>query len=362
MLIRSVIVVAAIVVLYLLAWPVPIDPVAWEPPEDRGLVDPFATNDQLAAAAGIDLGDCSGPEDAAESDDGTIYVACENGTISRISPADNTVETFATTGGRPLGLEFDEQGNLFVANAYLGLQMITPDGKVILLTDQVDGHMIRYADDVDVAADGSVYFSDASSKFGPMDTTGTMAASILDIMEHAGNGRVLRYDPATEETTVVMSGLTFSNGVAISDDQQFLLVNETGEYRVWRHWLAGARAGESEVILDNLPAFPDNVNSGMQGRFWIGLVSPRDKLLDDLGPYPFLRKIVMRLPEALRPAAVPTSHVIAIDADGTVLMSLQDSTATFPVLTGVLETESALYLTSLYGNRFGRLDKTTLFQ
>ena len=143
---------------------------------------------------------------------------------------------------------------------------------------------------------------------------------------------------------------------------QFLLVNETGEYRVWRHWLAGERKGESEVILDNLPAFPDNVNNGLQGRFWIGLVSPRDQLLDDLGPHPFLRKVVMRLPEALRPAAVPTSHVISIDADGTVLMSLQDSAATFPVLTGVLETETSLYLTSLYGNQIGRLDKAALYK
>lgn len=362
MLIRSIAAVFVLLFAYLLAWPVPIDPVAWNPPQNSGLVGPYAPNEELAAAEGIDLGACVGPEDAAEGPDGYVYVTCEDGTIGRIAPGTQAIETFAKTGGRPLGLEFDELGNLFVANAYLGLQMIGPDGGVTLLTDEVDGVMIRYADDVDVAKDGSVYFSDASSKFGPMDTTGTMAASILDIMEHAGNGRVLRYDPASGETTVVMSGLTFSNGVAISEDQQFLLVIETGEYRVWRHWLAGERKGESEVILDNLPAFPDNVNNGLQGRFWIGLVSPRDQLLDDLGPHPFLRKVVMRLPETLRPAAVPTSHVISIDADGTVLMSLQDSAATFPVLTGVLETESSLYLTSLYGHQIGRLDKSALYQ
>lgn len=362
MLIRFLVAIVAIAALYLLAWPVPIDPVAWNPPQNLGLISPFAANDQLAAARGIDLGTCVGPEDAAEGPDGAVYVACEDGTIGRISSTTYTYETFAKTGGRPLGLEFDVQGNLLVANAYLGLQIIAPDGEVTLLTDQIDGAMIRYADDVDVAADGTVYFSDASSKFGPMDTTDTMAASILDIMEHAGNGRVLRYDPASGQTTVVMSGLTFANGVAISEDEQFLLVNETGEYRVWRHWLAGERKGESEVILDNLPAFPDNVNNGLQGRFWIGLVSPRDQLLDDLGPHPFLRKVVMRLPEALRPAAVPTSHVISIDADGTVLMSLQDSAATFPVLTGVLETETSLYLTSLYGNQIGRLDKAALYK
>ena len=362
MLIRSIAAVFVLLFVYLLAWPVPIDPVAWNPPRDRGLVDPFAVNNQLAAATAIDLGHCSKPEDAAEGSDGYIYVACEDGAIGRFDTENNSFEVFAQAGGRPLGLEFDRLGNLFVANAHLGLQLVTPGGEVRLLTDSVAGNKILFADDVAVAADGIVYFTDASSKFGPTETEDPMAASVLDIMEHAGNGRVLRFDPANGQTSVVMRGLSFANGIAISADENFLLVNETGEYRIWRYWLRGDRAGASDVILDNLPGFPDNINNGLQGRFWVGLVSPRNPLLDDLGPRPFLRKVIMRLPDFMVPADALTSHVIAIGGDGEVLMSLQDPAGGFPLLTGVLETSDSLYLTNLFDNRFGRLAKTDLFQ
>ena len=157
-----------------------------------------------------------------------------------------------------------------------------------------------------------------------------------------------------------MEGLNFANGVSISEDQQYLIVNETGQYRVWRYWLDGPDAGTAEVILDNLPGFPDNVNNGLNGRFWIGLVAPRNQLLDDLSDLPLLRTMVQRLPNFLRPKAERSSHVIAISCEGQVLMNLQDTTMKFPALTGVYETRQSLFLTTLFGNRVGRLDKKDL--
>ncbi len=62
------------VVLYLLAWPVPIQPVRWQAPVDRGLTDPFEANDQLQAAVGIKLDEFRGPEDATLGIDGKLYV------------------------------------------------------------------------------------------------------------------------------------------------------------------------------------------------------------------------------------------------------------------------------------------------
>ncbi|MGI9260629.1 MAG: SMP-30/gluconolactonase/LRE family protein, partial [Woeseiaceae bacterium] len=257
-------------------------------------------------------------------------------------------------------IEFDQSGNLFVANAYLGLQRIRSDGAVELLTNSYEGDPIRYADDVAVAADGAVYFSDASSKFGAAENGGTYQASILDILEHGGHGRIFRFDPATGSTALLMDGLNFANGVAISEDQQFLMVNETGSYRVLRHWLSGDKAGQTEVVIDNLPGFPDNINNGKNGKFWIGLVAPRNEIVDNLSYAPWLRKLLQRLPAFLKPQAVPSSHVIAINGDGDVLMNLQNTSASLPALTGVYETEEALWLTSLFGHRTAKLDKRAL--
>jgi len=345
---------------YLFLWPVPIDPVAWHAPADRGLVDPFEANDRLRRARLIDLSPHAGPEDIAGGSDGLVYTGTSDGRILRMWSNGGGIAEFARTGGRPLGLDFDAAGNLIVANAYLGVQRVSPDGRVELLTDRFAGQPITYANDVAVAADGSIYFSDSSSKFGALKSGGNYDASLLDIMEHGGHGRVFRYEPASDETTLVIDGLDYANGVAVSDDQQYLMISETGHYRVLKHWLEGPRAGTTEVVIDNLPGFPDNINNGLNGRFWIGLVAPRNRLLDDLSDKPWLRRVVQRLPAAVRPKATPSSHVIAINGDGEVLMNLQDSAAGQPALTGVHEDREALWLSTLFGTTIARLDKQDL--
>ena len=138
------------------------------------------------------------------------------------------------------------------------------------------------------------------------------------------------------------------------------MINETGAYRVLRHWLVGPRRGTTEVLIDNLPGFPDNVNNGLNGRFWVGLVAPRNRLLDEMSGKPWQRKLVQRLPAFVRPKAVPSSHVIAINADGDVLMNLQDPRARVPALTGVYESRTHLWLSSLFGNQLAGLDKQDL--
>ncbi|MDX1518449.1 MAG: hypothetical protein R3288_16490, partial [Woeseiaceae bacterium] len=187
-----------------------------------------------------------------------------------------------------------------------------------------------------------------------------LEASLLDILEHGGNGVVIEFDPASGRAEILLDGLNFANGVAISRDQQFLLVAETGSYRILKHWLEGPIAGTTEVLIDNLPGFPDNINTGLYGRFWVGLVAPRNRLLDRLSGHPLARKIVQRLPAVVRPQPVASSHVIAVDADGTVLMDLQDPGARFPMITGALETPKALYLTTLIGHRLPWLEKQYL--
>ena len=348
------------VFLYLFYWPVAIDPVAWNAPVDAGLVGVFEPNERLRKARLIELGFHEGPEDIAGGPDGRIYTATRDGKVLRFDASGENIEVFAETGGRPLGLEFDATGNLLVANAYAGLQRVTPDGTVTTLADEYGGQAILYADDVAVAADGKIYFSDASAKFGALKTGGSYEASLMDLLEHGGHGRVFRHDPASGETTLVIDGLNFANGVAISEDQQFLLISETGNYRVLRYWLAGPGAGKTDVVIDNLPGFPDNINNGLNGKFWIGLVAPRNKLLDDMSGKPWLRKLVQRLPAAVRPKAEPSSHVIAISGNGEVLMNLQDSSARLPALTGVFETTDALWLSTLFGVHTARLDKQDL--
>ena len=343
--------------LYLLLWPVPIDPVRWHAPVDRGLVDPHAPNRLLQAATGIRLGDYEGPEDATLGHDGGIYATTSQGQVIRVFQ--RRVEAFADLGGRPLGIEVDRDGNLVVANAYLGLQRVDRQGNVESLLSDFNGKPV-YPNNLAIAADGRIFFTEASNKFGAERYRGTYNASLLDIMEHGGHGGVFVFNPATGETRQLLDDLNYANGLAISEDNTFIVVAETSNYRILKYWLSGERAGTSEILIDNLPGFPDNLKTGLGGRFWVGLAAPRNALLDKLSGRPWLRKVVQRLPAAVRPKAEPSSHVVAFNADGQVLMDMQDPDARFPTLTGVLETQRSLYLTTLFGHRLPVIAKNDL--
>jgi sugar lactone lactonase YvrE len=342
--------------LYLAAWPVPVEPVAWNAPQDEGLTGAFAANHALAAAETVDLGAYEGPEDVTTGHDGALYATTLSGAILRIDRDSHRVSEFARTGGRPLGIETAPDGALLVANAYIGIQRISLEGEVTDLLTAVNGEPLAYADDLAVSSTGVIYFSDASSRFGASEWNGTYEASLLDILEHGGHGRVIEFDPRNGGSRVVIEGLNFANGVAIAPDDRYLLIAETGSYRILRHWLQGPAAGSTEVIIDNLPGFPDNINSGSKNRFWIGLVAPRNAKLDSLSEKPFLRKVVQRLPAFLRPSAVPSSHVFAIDGNGMVLHSLQDPAARYPATSGACETGQRLYLTRLFGHELPYVD------
>lgn len=339
---------------YLLFWPVPIAPVAWEAPDSPGYVGVFAANDALAAAESLTTLGEPGPEAIAADAQGRLYAATAAGWIIRYDSAGGAPERWVNTQGRPLGMAFDGTGTMWCADGKLGLLRISPEGEVQIVATEAEGVPIGLADDVDVAPDGRVYFSDASTKFTGQGTD-ALEASLLEILEHRGNGRVIEYDPRTDRTTVLAGGIVFANGVALTHDERYVLVNETGSHRVLRVEREGPARGAVTTLIDALPGFPDNITRGSDGRYWLALVSPRNALADRLAPYPFLRKVVRRLPAAVRPGPVSYSHVVAVDDAGRVLHSLQDPAGGLEMLTHALEQGGWLYLGSLSAPRAARL-------
>jgi hypothetical protein len=354
--VRSAIAVFVIgAIAYLLFWPVPVAPVAWRAPPNPGDRAPFIPNDRLADLEMLPIGRNVGPEAVTTDSAGRIYVATREH-IVRLQPDGTRPENWARTGGRPLGMAFDARGNLIVADAFRGLLSIAPTGAVSELATVADGIPIRYADDLDIAADGKIYFSDASTKFDPREH-GTLQASVLEIVEHAGTGRLLVYDPATRQATTLLGRLHFANGVAIAHDQESVLVSETGAYRVLRVWLSGARRGTAETLIEGLPGFPDNITRGAAGRYWVALYAPRSRALDATAAYPFLRKVILRLPVGLRPEPRHLGHVLAIDDGGRVSADLQDPSGEYHATSSALETAEYLYVGSLVAGALGRLPK-----
>jgi sugar lactone lactonase YvrE len=348
---------------YLALWPVPIQPVSWKAPAASGYVGPHAANQKLAGLKMIDLGGEEGPEHVVLARDGKLYTTVLSGNILRMNPDGSGREVFANTGGRVLGFDFDAAGNLIAADAVKGLLSIGPDRKITVLTDQVGGDPIRYADAVVVARNGKIYLSDASTRFAPARWGGTFEASVLDIIEQSSTGRILEYDPATRGTRVVAKGLSFANGVALSQDEKDLFVAETGKYRVWKipaesRELDIAQGGApARLLLDNLPGYPDNLMRGLDGKIWMGLTKPRSPVVDGMAEKPFLRAMTLRLPRALWPVPKAYGHVMAFTEDGKIVADLQDPSGAYPETTAVTETADRLYVQSLHAKGLGWLDK-----
>ncbi len=348
---------------YLSLWPVPIEPVSWNAPTAPGYSGPHTPNNLLANLKMISLGGEEGPEHIVLARDGKLYTTVASGNILRMNPDGSGQEVFANTGGRVLGFDFDASGNLIAADAVKGLLAISADKKISVLSDKVDGESILYADAVIIASNGKMYVSDASARFAPAKWGGTFEASILDILEQSSTGRILEYDPATKVTRVVAKGFSFANGVALSQDEKTLFVNETGKYRVWKISTQASKVDvsqpnqEASVLFDNLPGYPDNLMRGTDGKIWLGFAKPRNATIDKLASQPFMRKLTLRLPRFMWPIPKAYSHVMAFTEDGKVLADLQDPSGAYPETTAVTETKDRLYIQSLHAKGLGWMPK-----
>jgi sugar lactone lactonase YvrE len=354
---------------YLLLWPIPVQPVAWEVYKAPGYAGAHAVNTRLANLQKINTGSEVGPEHLAIGPDGKLYAAMASGNILRMQPDGSAQEVFVNTQGRVLGFDFDAAGNLIAADAMRGLLSIAPDKAITVLADKVNGDPIRYADAVVVAKSGKIYLSDASTRFAPKDWGGTFEASVLDILEQSSTGRIIEYDPASKATRIVAKGLSFANGVALSANERQIFVAETGKYRIWRIDVNATEldvrqtsglSGATHIVLPNLPGYPDNLMRGLptadgKAKLWVGLAKPRSSVVDGMAQKPWLREITLRLPRFLWPIPPRYGHVIAFTEDGNIVQDLQDASGAYPETTSVFETKDKLYIQSLHAPHIGWL-------
>jgi sugar lactone lactonase YvrE len=313
-----------------------IQPVVWQPPK-LGLRSRPKPN--LPPLTVLDVNGHS-TEDVVVDDKRNVYTGLEGGRILRLTSDGRRLDTIADTRGRPLGIELYLDGRLLVCDSTKGLLLVDrATGAVETLIPS--GPDLRVCNNAAVARDGTVYFTDSTSRFD-------LRYWVADLLEHSGTGRLLRRDPdGTVET--LMSGLHFANGVALAPDESYVVVAQTGAYRLDKLWLTGDKSGKIDILDDNLPAFPDNISLGSDGYIWIALASPRDRLLDQLSKlHPAARKAVWALPERLRPKEKRTVWVRAIDGtNGKVVHEFFGTPDTFHMVTGVREHQGTVYLGSL---------------
>ena len=333
--------------LFLLPQWAPVSAVVWTPPLNPGLTGVFAPNRALSAITEVPVG--TAPEHVACDAEGRLYTSLDGGAVLRSDTGLEWLE-IGNTGGRALGLRPDGQDGLWIADSMAGLLHMDANGAITVLATELDGEPLRFVDDLDVDSDGGIWFSDASQRFNYTQVA-------LDFFEGSRTGRLLRYDPATQQSEVMMDGLFFANGVTLGPNEDYVLVNETGMGRVHRLWLKGAKAGQRDVFVDELPGTPDNIRFDGEDTFWIAMPSLRASI-DLLAPLPRLRALLSFLPIPwLEAAAQPASFVVGVNLEGGVIHNLQDQDNRFHYITGVTPCGGTLYLGSLETEAIGILPK-----
>lgn len=330
------------------------------PSTQAGSGSPYALNNRLKDVSLIAKGELDGPEDVIFDADDNIYTPNRHGDIVRIlAPDYQKLETFAHIGGHPLGMAFDREQNLVVCVGGMGLYQVTPGREVRKLTDEtnktflsiIDDSRLKLADDLDIAPDGRIFFSEATIRYEMHDWA-------YDALESRGNGRLVCYDPRKGSTRTILRNLQFPNGICMCPDGVSFLFAETWGCRISRYWFSGSKEGTVEVVVPNLPGYPDNINRASDGNFWVALVGMRSPALDLALRMPGMRRrMAKRVPrdEWMFPN-INSGCVAKFSLKGEIIETLWDlGGENHPMVTSMREHKGRLYLGGLYNNRIGSL-------
>lgn len=360
-------------------------------PEFKG---PLAQNQALDKVEYLYPNQFVGPE-SLEAHGGSIYTGVIGGQILRITGTKVTpVVKFGKTCegpwdegicGRPLGLRFDKQGRLYVADAYSGISIVdVTKGFVTPLVPNgidLDGHPLTFVNDVVLDGDGNVFFTESSTKW-------PLSKIMYSVLEHENSGRVLMYDAKTKRTHIILEDLYCPNGIELGPDGDSVIIAELSKKRLLRYHYRGAHKGDLDVFADNLPGDPDNIRRTPRGGYWVAFAvgRSRDKAsaLDHVAAYPLVRKSVVRLlyllGSALKYASTlydwaPLKDVAAridngwilyevvprygliveLDASGKIIRSLHSPAGKIHFISEVLEHDGHLYLGSFRNRFIGRV-------
>lgn len=321
---------------------------------------PYAVNDRLHDVERIGLGAIDGPEDVILDDQDNIYAGNRTGDIIRFFAPDYTrQEVFAHVGGRPLGMAFARDGALLVCIGGMGLYRVGQDRSIAKLTDEtnrswlsvIDDSRLRLADDLDIAPDGRVFFSEATIRY-------EMHEWPVDCLESRGNGRIVCYDPNTGTTRTVLKNLVFPNGICMAHDGVSFFFAETWGCRISRYYFDGPKKGRVETVIGDLPGYPDNINRASDGTYWLALVGMRTPSLDLALRMPgFRRRMARRIaPDEWLYPNINTGCIVRFRETGEIVETLWDRGGeNHPMITSMREHKGHLYIGGIFNNRIGRL-------
>jgi gluconolactonase len=203
---------------------------------------------------------------AVDAHEGPVYVADEHAlyftsvppaALKRLDLDTGAVDVVLADANRANGMALDHEGRLVICEqgTLTAPARITRydrrTGERETLVDEVAGLPLNSPNDVVVARDGSIWFTDPS--YGHLQ--GFRPPPRLP-------DRVYRHDPRSGGTTVGADGFDKPNGLAFSPDERVLYVADNGA----PHHLLALSDGSRRVVRTSTPGHPDGLKVAPDGR------------------------------------------------------------------------------------------------
>jgi sugar lactone lactonase YvrE len=341
-------------------------PLSFYPPQHPGYTGILSKNEVLKNVKYLSLQGYYGPEDIAERN-GFLYCGARvnkmdfhsNGKILKINPVTGAVIEFASLPAWLGAIQFDKNGNLLACIIDKGLASIDSAGKITYLaTHDSNNHPFTIPNDMDIASNGDIYFSVTSGDYSfNKDNMVKVLASAKP------QGGLYCYHPGSKKLETIKTGFLGINGITLTRNEDAIIVAEMGAYRLRKIWISGALKGNEQIIIDNLPGFPNNIVRRPDGTFWLAFTTTRNDQLDNMHPYPLLKKIVLGLPDFMKPTAQLFGVLLHIDEEGKILNCYYDTDGTVvSEISSVFEYEGKLFMGGDDLDHINYIDLKTLLQ
>lgn len=213
-----------------------------------------------------------------------------NNRILEYSPETGQTREYATAVEYTNGRTLDADGS--VVQCSHGRRRVERDydGVVSPIVESFGGRRLNSPNDVVVAGDGTVWFTDPPYGILPGTVEGHEGE------QEYGGCYVFRFDPTTEELTPVVTDLVYPNGLAFSPDGSLLYVADTAgpargvPYRIWVYPVEQGKCGPGRTFVELEEDKPsDGFRVDVEGRVWtsagasVRVYAPDGALLADVG-------------------------------------------------------------------------------
>ena len=206
-----------------------------------------------------------------------VWSDIPNNRMMRWLEEDGHVSVFRTPSNYTNGNTRDREGRLISCeHDARRVTRTEPDGTITVLLDSYEGKKLNAPNDVVVASDGAIWFTDPGY--------GILGHYEGHLAEFELPPRVYRIDAKTGRATIVADDFDKPNGLAFSPDEKKLYIIDTGlthggrsNMRVFD--VVGDKLANNKVFAEDFaPGFTDGVRTDIDGNVWcsMGWADPKE--------------------------------------------------------------------------------------